>query len=153
VNLSATGGASKLVAQLKAQREEREAKRDGEVAAAPAPASSAAASGGKAKVPYNAGVGSSGMMAASFTSSGMTPQTRSERQTINEEEFMLEQVAAGEGMGARKGKKKGNARAFVRVSRAPLPATDRVLSCAAPRYRPTLAPSTSSCTATRHHGR
>ncbi|PWO00911.1 hypothetical protein FA09DRAFT_327626 [Tilletiopsis washingtonensis] len=116
VNLSATGGASKLVAQLKAQREEREAKRDGEVAAAPAPASSAAASGGKAKVPYNAGVGSSGMMAASFTSSGMTPQTRSERQTINEEEFMLEQVAAGEGMGARKGKKKGNARAFVRIS-------------------------------------
>lgn len=48
------------------------------------------------------------MAAASLTSTALTPQTRSERALINEEEFMFEQVSSV------KGKEKG----YVRVSPA-----------------------------------
>ncbi|KDN37460.1 hypothetical protein K437DRAFT_240666 [Tilletiaria anomala UBC 951] len=50
---------------------------------------------------------STGMMAASFTSSAITPRTVNERTTLSEEEYMFEHISNGTGVGAldSKGKK------------------------------------------------
>ncbi|CEH18682.1 Cyclophilin type, U box-containing peptidyl-prolyl cis-trans isomerase [Ceraceosorus bombacis] len=114
INTSAAGGASKLLDRVRASQPSTSASS----IAAGAPPADANTGTAKKVVPYNATSASTGMTAASFTSSGLTPVTKSERQTINEEEFMLEKVAAGEGLGAawNKGKKKASPRAFVRVT-------------------------------------
>ncbi|UZJ55991.1 hypothetical protein CBS101457_005311 [Exobasidium rhododendri] len=122
VNASATGSASKLLKQMREAKEakEKETERKGEPKVAekavPVSSTSTAASLSKvAKVPYNATNASTGMMAASFTSSGLTIQTKSERQLINEEEYMFEKVAAGEGLSKAKNGAKGKTKAFVRM--------------------------------------
>lgn len=122
VNESATGSAGKL---LKKMREAKEAEKGGgagtedvggtksgqELAAG----SSSSSASSKPKVPYNATNASTGMMAASFTSSGLTVQTKSERQLVNEDEYMFERVAAGEGLSKSKAVSKGKTKAFVRM--------------------------------------
>lgn len=113
VNSNATGSASKLLRKMqeakKTEEQNAEPMKDNkamtEVMAEP--------STKKAKAPYNATNSSTGMMAASFTSSSLTIQTKSERQLVNEEEYMFEKVAAGEGIS--KGKSKGKTKAFVRM--------------------------------------
>lgn len=115
VNAAATGSASKILSQLRKEKEgATEAKEEGsssrrkEVVEAPAEIP-------KAKVPYNAAVGSTGMMAASFTSSGLDIQTKSERQLINEDEFMFEQVASGDGLPKKKGQTRGKTKGYVQL--------------------------------------
>lgn len=125
LNVGATGGAASLVAKLRDQRVARETAASAEYdpsastkAASSSTTKPSVASAAARKDPYHSASTSSGSMAASFTSSGITPQTRSEREVLNEEEFMFEQIAAHEGMGARKGKGKGSgSKAYVRVSR------------------------------------
>jgi peptidyl-prolyl cis-trans isomerase-like protein 2 len=118
VNASATGSAGKLLLKMREAKEA--AKRDNapagdEVEVESSSSSTAAPLPSKAKVPYNATNASTGMMAASFTSSSLSVQTKSERQLVNEEEYMFEKVAAGEGVTKGKGGSKGKTKAFVRM--------------------------------------
>ncbi|EPQ28078.1 uncharacterized protein PFL1_04405 [Pseudozyma flocculosa PF-1] len=113
VNLAATGSAGALLAKLRAQKnKEADASTSSSSSApkaksatAPAAASSlpqsttapptttgdTALSRTKGKQPYNATSASTGMTAASFTSTALTPRTRTERIVVDEEEHMFEQ--------------------------------------------------------------
>lgn len=113
VNVAATGSAGTLLKSMRSAKEAKEGARTNSDASCSAVASTSREplpppKPAQSKVPYNASVGSTGMAAASLTSTALTPQTRSERALINEEEFMFEQVSSV------KGKEKG----YVRVSPA-----------------------------------
>ncbi|PWN52921.1 hypothetical protein IE53DRAFT_384635 [Violaceomyces palustris] len=109
VNISATGSAGSLLKKLREQREEEQSNASTSALSkdrkAPTPS---AVNPKSSNLPYNLGVASTGMTAASFTSSGLTPRTKSEKVLIDEEEYMFEQVSKGKG----KEKEKG----YVRIS-------------------------------------
>lgn len=122
VNVAATGSAGSLLKKLKAQKEDAQKSRQNAEDAALAKMKAAseasyaeksdtappqeASSSAKASSsrPYNAGIGSTGKVAASFTSSGLTPSTKTERELINEEDMMYDEIRRGQkGKGPYKG--------------------------------------------------
>lgn len=145
VNTGATGSAEKLLKKMREDKEAREGLtgpkgrkheertsegmangengdgvRDSEAgeskaASGPSTSSTPSIAPAKSKAPYNASNSSTGMMAASFTSSGLSIQTKSERLLVNEEEYMLDKVAAGEGLSKGKAGSKGKTKAYVRM--------------------------------------
>ncbi|KAK0552606.1 cyclophilin peptidyl-prolyl cis-trans isomerase Cyp8 [Tilletia horrida] len=68
------------------------------------------------KQPYNVSHVSTNRVAASFTSSGLTPTTKTERRMYDEEEYMFDQVAKGIGMGVEGHRAKGGVKAYVRLT-------------------------------------
>ena len=85
VNAAATGSTKTLLQAIRQKQEEREASLP--------PKESAPAVAAASSTPRLSNR-STGMTAASFTSSSLTPRTRTERIAIDEEELMFEQVAA-----------------------------------------------------------
>ncbi|KAE8229906.1 hypothetical protein CF326_g5106, partial [Tilletia indica] len=83
------------------------------------PSSAAAAessTSSSSKQAYNVSTVSTNRVAASFTSSGLTPTTQTERRMFDEEEYMFDQVAKGVGFGAEGQKGKGGVKAYVRLT-------------------------------------
>lgn len=116
VNAHATGSASKILHQMRKDSKKEDTKNS------PTQAKESASQqetqdnlDKKRKLPYNTTNMTTGMMAASFTSSGLDVRTTNERQLINEEEYMFEQVASGKGISKPGGKGRKN-KAHVRVS-------------------------------------
>lgn len=115
VNVAATGSASSLLKKIREQTEgAKKAKTQaGEVALekmkkAAAEASSSSATGtamaSSSSTPRHVGTGTTGKTSASFTSTGLTPSTKMEREVINEEDMMYEDIKKGQkGKGPYKG--------------------------------------------------
>lgn len=125
VNTGVIGSAQKLLKSLGSHKSDETDTRNGEETtntkaahntSARSSDASLSTSASASKLPYNATSATTGMMAASFTSSGLSVQTKSERQLVNEEEYMFEQVAAGQGLSKSKGSKR--IKGLVRVSEA-----------------------------------
>ena len=94
VNAAATGSTKTLLAQLRQSKKTESAAPDS-TASAPADAVSTA--------PVRYSNRSTGMTAASFTSTSLTPRTKTEQIAIDEEEHMLETVAQHAGTKKKKG--------------------------------------------------
>lgn len=111
VNLKATGSASSVLKQLKAKKEKEKEANDesskaaeekmkaagringsGESSGAPGGSSSSTQASTSKLQPYNAGIGSSGRTAASFTSTALTPRTKIETELIDEEDIMFDEI-------------------------------------------------------------
>lgn len=89
VNADATGSTKALIEKI---RREKEAKAVSSPSTPAAPAASAASAAPDAP-PARLTNRSTGMTAASFTSSGLTPRTKTERIAVDEEEAMFESVS------------------------------------------------------------
>ena len=90
INAGATGSTKRLLSSLRSQPAE-EAK---DKAPAQPEAGKSAPAAPLAKVPDRLGVASTGMTAASFTSTSLTPRTKVERVAIDEEQLMFEHIAS-----------------------------------------------------------
>lgn len=106
VNIGATGSASKILNDMKKTKEAKEAKEAKEKTEA----GFSSKFPDKPRVPHNQTSVSTNRAAASFTSSSLTPVTKTERVLRDEEELMLEEVSKKNVKG------KGKAKAYVRVS-------------------------------------
>jgi peptidyl-prolyl cis-trans isomerase-like protein 2 len=95
INTQATGSAAKILAAKEALAKARARKAEEDTSKAVQKSNLAAgslsSSNGKHKssTPYNAAGHTTGQAAASFTSTGLTPYTTSERALLTEEEYML----------------------------------------------------------------
>ncbi|KAE8188736.1 hypothetical protein A4X06_0g7276 [Tilletia controversa] len=129
VNLGATGSsAAKLLETIRAKTQAANPKESPSApstdlpssssssTAATASASAATESSSSATQAYNVSHVSTNRVAASFTSSGLTPTTQTERRMFDEEEYMFDQVAKGVGFGAEGQKAKGGVKAYVRLT-------------------------------------
>ncbi|CAO1625536.1 unnamed protein product [Jaminaea pallidilutea] len=112
VNIAATGSAASLLKKIRQQKEGDEDKKkqagqsaldtmqkaagDNQASIADVRTSntdrSQASVASSSKLPYNAGTTSTGRTAASFTSTGLTPRTKTERELISEEEMMYDEI-------------------------------------------------------------
>jgi peptidyl-prolyl cis-trans isomerase-like protein 2 len=115
VNVAATGSASSLLKKIREQTEDaKKAKTQAGDAAlekmkrAAVEASSSSATGNamasSSSTARHVGTGTTGKTSASFTSTGLTPSTKMEREVINEEDMMYEDIKKGQkGKGPYKG--------------------------------------------------
>ncbi len=98
VNLAAMGNAAKVlrakeaVAKSRAERQTPQSKpsaQNGGALSKPSPKSSTSISSTKPKTPYNASHHTTGLAAASFTSTGVTPHTSATLSLLTDEEYLL----------------------------------------------------------------
>lgn len=98
VNVAATGSASSLIRSLKKKKADEQSQKDSAGEAALRKMEQAASNSQgqkKSEEAKNVGIASTGRTAASFTSTGLTPQTKQEREVLNEEDVMYDDIKRG----------------------------------------------------------